>query len=94
MVGGFGAGITKGVLISDTGIYSYEGAGISTGGPGASVMYSESNPTAGITSQFSAGAIYGTQGTVDVNGNRSRAQGFTTPGVSAYAVETKPVLCW
>ena len=89
------AGLTTGLLISDTGIYSYVGMGVAVPGLGGGVFYSSDNPVGGMSVQVGGGAIVGGQGSHNYsNDSNSSEWGLTTPGFGAYTVSTKPIICF
>lgn len=88
------AGYTTGLLISDTGLYTYGGIGPAMPGLGAGIFYSPDSPSTGMSVDVSGGYILG--GAADYNysdHSTSKSIGITTPGLGAYVIQTNK-LCF
>ena len=90
------AGVTDGLLVSNTGIYVYAGAGTASYGVAGAVLYTPDNPTTGMSVQGSVAAIVAVNRTHNYSdGSNSREIGLGGPaGGGAYTVQTNPLVCF
>ncbi len=88
-------GLVGGVQFSQNGIYTYGGMGVATPGPGASIMYSPSDPETGLGLQSGGGVIAGGQVNYNYSDKSTSGQaGLTTPGYGVYTTQTNELVCF
>lgn len=76
-------GVTGGAMINEKGIWWYAGPAFGVPGPGASITYSDQDPSTGWNSQVGSGFMgYGLNFGYDLNNNPYAEQGISTPGGS------------
>jgi len=96
--GWMGAYGTTGIIIGDSGIYSYRGAGGGTWGPSGGLTWSPHTPREGWSGAGQAGFWGGAQWgeTTLPNGDSEYwwEVGIVTPGVSITAIEVDRVYEW